>query len=239
MAFQQIPRAPSFTDISYNKGMPKSAKLFLLGAGVFFLFVFFSYLVAREVLVQFDFDTTVKLQDNIPRRFDDPFSLLSDLGKFEVSIILLVVLLVITRKVIFGIAAFGLFGALHLIELFGKNFVDQHPPPEFLIRTHKIIDFPQFHVRSEFSYPSGHAARAAFLTVIAVFLILNSKRLKKTHKYLLLGAIGVYDFFMFLSRPYLGEHWMTDVIGGALLGSSLALLATVFWKISSLRKKSA
>lgn len=219
--------------------MPKNLKLFLLGGGVFLLFVFFSYLVATEVLVQFDFDTTVKLQDNIPRRFDDPFSLLSDLGKFEVSIIVLVSLLVLTRKVLFGVMVFGLFGALHLIELFGKTYVDQLPPPEFLIRTHKIIDFPQFHVRSEFSYPSGHAARAAFLTVIAVYLILNTKRLTKLQKYVLIGAIGVYNFFMFLSRPYLGEHWMTDVIGGAFLGSSLALISTAFWKIRLSQRKSS
>lgn len=215
----------------------KSLQLFLVGSFVFLLFVLFSYFVAREVLVPFDFDTTVKLQDNVPRRFDDPFSLLSDLGKFEVSIIVLVVLLVLTRKVIFGIVAFGLFGALHIIEFFGKTFVDQLPPPEFMIRTHRIIDFPQFHVRSEFSYPSGHAARAAFLSVIIVYLIVSSKRLRKTQKYILLGVVIVYDFLMFLSRPYLGEHWMTDVFGGIFLGSSLALIAVAFAKLQLFGKK--
>ncbi|MDP3941695.1 MAG: phosphatase PAP2 family protein [bacterium] len=208
--------------------MPKSLKVFFLGIGVFILFVVFSYLVAREVLVQFDFNTTVRLQDNIPRRFDDPFSFLSDFGKFEVSVVFLIVLLVIARKAVFGIVTFGLFGLLHIFELFGKYFVDQHPPPEFMIRTKSIIDFPQFHVRSEFSYPSGHAARAVFLTVILVFLILNSKRLTKNHKYILFISIGIYDLLMFLSRPYLGEHWISDVIGGALLGSAFALGAVAF-----------
>lgn len=217
--------------------MPKSLSLLFLGAGVFLLFVFFSYLVAREVLVQADFDTTVRLQDNIPRRFDDPFSFLSDFGKFEISIIALIVLLIVSRKVLFGIAAFGFFGLLHLIELFGKYFVDQHPPPEFLIRTHTIIDFPQFHVRSEFSYPSGHAARAAFLSVIIVYLVWSSERLKKAHKYLIFSAIGVYDFLMFLSRPYLGEHWMTDVLGGILLGSSLAILSVAIGELRLFGKK--
>lgn len=214
-----------------------SLRLFILGSVVFLFFVFFSYLVAREVLVQADFDTTVRLQDNIPRRLDDPFSFLSDFGKFEISIIALVILLIVSRKILFGIAAFGFFGALHLIELFGKYFVDQHPPPEFLIRTHKIIDFPQFHVRSEFSYPSGHAARAAFLSVIIVYLVWSSHRLKKSQKYLIFGLIGVYDFLMFLSRPYLGEHWMTDVLGGILLGSSLAILSVAIGELQLFRKK--
>lgn len=189
--------------------------------------------------MQFDFDTTVRLQDKIPRRFDDPFSFLSDFGKFEVATIILIILLVVSRKIIFGVVAFGLYGFLHIFELFGKYFVDQHPPPEFLIRTKSIIDFPQFHVRSEFSYPSGHAARAAFLTVIAVYLIWSSKRVKKEYKYALLAAIGIYDFFMFLSRPYLGEHWMTDVIGGVFLGTSLALVsvAVALGRISLFNKK--
>ena len=43
------------------------------GGASFILFVFFSYLVHKDVFTQFDFDTTVRLQDMISRRFDELF----------------------------------------------------------------------------------------------------------------------------------------------------------------------
>jgi membrane-associated phospholipid phosphatase len=223
--------------VMYNKKMPQGLRLFVIGAAIFVAFVFFSYLVHKDLLLQFDFNTTVRLQDNIPRRFDDPFSFLSDFGKFEVMTIVLLILILITRKIWSLVAVVG-YGAMHVIELYGKYFVTHPPPPEFLIRTKKIVDFPQFHVRADFSYPSGHAARAAFITVILGYMVISSKRLSDKQKYLLLSCLAVYDLVMFTSRVYLGEHWASDVIGGALLGGAFALLAVSFSFVKfSIRKK--
>ncbi len=199
---------------------------FFLGCSLFLFFIFFSYLVHKNLFIHVDFDTTVKLQDKISRRFDGMFSILSDIGAFEVMLGVLVVFLVLRRKVL-GIVTLGLFGAFHLIELYGKFFVNHPPPPEFMIRTEKIINFPQFYVRSQFSYPSGHAGRAAFVTAFLGAWVWESKKLSKQAKICILGVLGVYDIAMFVTRIYLGEHWATDVIGGAILGGALGILGGV------------
>lgn len=207
--------------------MSRRLLLLLVGSGFFLLFILFSYLVHENVFTQFDFNTTVRLQDNITRRVDNVFSFFSDFGKFEVSIILLLILLASFRKIWAGVLAFCLFGGFHLIELFGKYFVNHPPPPQFLLRTHEIISFPQFHVRSEFSYPSGHSGRAVFLSILAIALIWQSKLPMPVKIVLCLAVLG-YDVIMLLSRVYLGEHWTTDVIGGAVLGLALGLISAGF-----------
>ena len=202
--------------------MPKRFFALFVGFSLFLFFVFFSYLVHKNFFTQVDFNTTVRLQDNIPRRLDDLFSLLSDIGSFEVMTPILIVVLLLRRKLL-GIFFFFSYFAFHLFELYGKFFVEHTPPPEFMLRTRRVLDFPQFHVRAENSYPSGHAGRTIFISIVLFLLIWKSKKLSPNQKTWLLSIIIGFNIVMMISRVYLGEHWTSDVIGAAILAAGLAI----------------
>lgn len=65
------------------------------------------------------------------------------------------------------------------------------------------------------SFPSGHVANAA---TVAVALALIFQR-----TWLWVAAVA-WIVLMALSRTYLGAHWVSDTIGGAVLGAAVAVL---------------
>lgn len=70
------------------------------------------------------------------------------------------------------------------------------------------------------SFPSGHTANAA--TVVVLLALLLRRRW-------IAVAGAVYVILMALSRTYLGAHWVTDTVGGILVGSAMAALVWVIF----------
>lgn len=198
--------------------------LFSAGCLILLLFILFSYLVHKDVMTTLDFNTTVRLQDHLPRRVDVIFSFFSFLGNFEIMSFFLLLFLLSLRKWS-GIFVMGLYGVFHLVEIFGKYFVNHPPPPYFMLRTLHSISMPQFYVSTEFSYPSGHSGRTMFMAVL-LFTLLWKKNLPPFLKIILSTALIGYIVIMMVSRIYLGEHWLSDVIGGGLLGIAFGLLSS-------------
>jgi membrane-associated phospholipid phosphatase len=65
------------------------------------------------------------------------------------------------------------------------------------------------------SFPSGHVANAATMTVVLALVL---------RRVWIWAAGVVYTVIMLLSRTYLGAHWLSDTVGGLVLGSAVAVI---------------
>ena len=119
----------------------------------------------------------------------------------------LVTLLIILRRRWLALAAWALTVlASELCIGLIKGSIDRPRPPESLIAT------------SGASYPSGHAIASA-VTAIGIVMALTTGRRRL---WWMITAVSIAAAVA-LSRTYLSAHWLSDVIGGALIGAGLAL----------------
>jgi len=88
-----------------------------------------------------------------------------------------------------------------------KSLYDRPRPPGSLVEV------------SGGSFPSGHAI-AASVTAVAIVIALLPEG---PRRYWWGAAAVAFSLLMGLSRTYLAAHWLSDSIGGILLGTSVAL----------------
>jgi membrane-associated phospholipid phosphatase len=83
---------------------------------------------------------------------------------------------------------------------------------------------PPLHVLSGPSFPSGHATAAATWAAVALVL---SRGASPRARAVLAGAAVTIAVAVACSRVFLGAHWLSDVIGGLLLGWAWLWLCAV------------
>jgi undecaprenyl-diphosphatase len=192
-----------------------SSKRFLWrrAAGYALAFVVMCFLIALEATQEIDQWAFTWANALASEPLDIASSLITLLGNFEVSSIITV------AWAVFGWRQRGLRGLVPLLLFVGVavevvlKFYLPHPgPPQGFSRNLEFL--PPIRFSTPYSFPSGHMLRAAFLMTLFT---------TATEKWRVSGWIFVIA--MALTRPYLNEHWVSDVIGGFLLGQAFAWAA--------------
>jgi membrane-associated phospholipid phosphatase len=180
--------------------------------------------VLRERGLPFSFDT--EWMDEILEHrspvWDVPSLVMNALGGgfvavFVVPLITIAVLLIFRRPwaaLYFLIAIIASAAAVQVL----KTAIGRPRPEDILV----VSDFG--------SFPSGHSANAATLAVVLGIVFARTW---------IWVAGSVYTLLMMASRTYLGAHWLSDTIGGLLLGAGVAVLLWAPFAAKLYRERSA
>ena len=132
---------------------------------------------------------------------------------YTIICILIIILIIgfVLKKKNLGLIITGILAFNYLISETMKLII-QRPRPETLQLVHE----------SSYSFPSGHTIASVSLCGILIYFILNSE-LDKTLKIALTIILTIIPILIAISRIYLGVHYGSDVLGGAILAAILLL----------------
>lgn len=207
---------------------PLLSRRLLITAGVFFAaFVIVAILVQAGAFGRLNLRMTHYLQGRGSTGQDIGLGIFSYLGSIEVTLVI---------AALIGVA---LFRGLRLLAVLPVAFVLAGSGLEIAFKelivspapSKALQHFPAFlpsmgHKIGHYSFPSGHVIRAA-LTYGLILYLAERWELFGRDSSRLSPVLVLVIFFVGYAVVYLGWHWLSDALGGVLLGLTLlfALIA--------------
>lgn len=166
------------------------------------------------------------IQDHLRFEVLDPFmthvTLLGNMGILWILVSLVLLAVPKTRKAGF-LALASMIVTFIIANLWLKNSVARVRPYETVPGLHLMIA-----KENDWSFPSGHAS-SAFAAATAIY---------RNCRYRIIGVpCIVMALIISWSRLYVGVHYPSDVICGALIGVIVAWILTALFRGKSRRKK--
>jgi undecaprenyl-diphosphatase len=158
-----------------------------------------------------DADVTRWMVDRRSPTWTDAMRVITWLGSGRVVVPLAVVavvgLLLVRQRWLALFVALSVSGA-SVLGILAKDVIARDRPPVDIRLQHSV----------SYSFPSGHSTQAAatYFAFAIMFTVLSQSHALRTVAWLVATLIV---FFVGVSRVYLGMHWVTDVLGGCMLGS--------------------
>lgn len=191
-----------------------------------------------ETLFQMEANVLLWIQEALRNDFLDPIvkfiTHLGDHGYLWIGLLLILLCIPKTRKTAL-LGAATLLLTFIITNLCLKPLVARARPYEMIGGLTRIIE-----KQSDRSFPSGHTANSMAVGMILWMISQNFEKLGDKRLYFPKAAgwfFLILSVLIGLSRLYVGVHYPTDVLGGAIIAIVDAMIVFRLYKMSLKRKK--
>ena len=178
------------------------------------------YQLTREVTKKQNLDLDIRLNAQLTQIRNPVLTnlmiFISDVGEIGGLILIGLVVTILGLKKYFNraINLLAIVGSAGFLTWILKNLVARNRPDVAF----RLVS------ESDFSYPSGHSTIAFTIYPVLAIYIFNHCKISIGLRNVLIGMLLFFPFIVAFSRLYLGVHYFTDVVAGAIIGLSLSSL---------------
>lgn len=170
--------------------------------------------ISKETILVFDTFCYDKVSLLISDKMTFFVKMITNLGSaFALITITLLIILFFKNK------KYGILTGINLLVVFLFNLV-----LKFIFARPRPIDINLIE-ESGYSFPSAHAMVSTAFYGFIIYLILKSN-LSKLNKTIYSVLLTILIVFICITRVYLGVHYASDVLGGAIIATLYTILFT-------------
>ena len=139
------------------------------------------------------------------------FRIFTFFGEIYIPLIIIICLFIFKKNKWYSFIQVGCYVIAGVITYASKLLIARPRPISALIK-----------IPSSYSFPSGHTVTSIVFYVILIYLLTYYSKKEVRHSSMFLASI--FALLIAFSRPYLGVHYLSDIIGGMILCIPILLM---------------